>query len=263
MSLPIKIISTDFDGTLHSENEVPRVPKHLELLIARLQHQGVVWVINTGRDLNHLEAGLSLAGMSIRPDYVVVVEREIYKHVEGRWDSVEAWNTECSRAHEILFQQVKRSLPIVVAEIENRFQVTIYEDRYSPLCFIAEDVETAAEIHKYLDGVFRDLPELTVVRNHVYARLSHRAYNKGTALAELGRLLNVSRDHIFAAGDHLNDLPMLSKDYAHWVVAPANAVPLVKEAVLRESGWVSDLDCGHGVAWGLERALAMHGLTFE
>lgn len=260
MSLPIKIISTDFDGTLHSDSEVPRVPHRLERLIAQLQRAGAVWVINTGRDLKDLLEGLRLSGLSIRPDFVIVVEREIYQHVEGRWDSVEEWNQGCTGAHQTLFHEVKRSLPEAVNEIRARFQATIYEDGYSPFCLIAEDVETAAEIHEFLEGHFRDIPELTVVRNHVYARLSHRAYNKGTALAELGRLLNISREHIFAAGDHLNDLPMLSKNYANWIVAPANAVPMVKEAVLRQSGWVSDFNCGHGVAWGLERVLEMHGL---
>lgn len=260
MSLPIKIISTDFDGTLHSDAELPRVPKRLESLIARLQCEGAVWVINTGRDLRDLLEGLKSASISIKPDYVVVVEREIYQNVEGRWDSVVEWNQGCSGAHDALFRKIRQCLPEVVSAIRARHQAMIYADGYSPFCLIAENVESAEEIHEFLERHFQHIPELTVVRNHVYARLSHKAYNKGTALAELGRRLGVSRDHIFAAGDHLNDLPMLSSNYAKWLVAPCNAVPLVKEAVLRQAGWVSELGCGHGVAWGLERVLEMHGL---
>jgi len=52
MRLPIELISTDFDGTLHAEHEDPPVPQDLEALIGGLQRRGARWVINTGRDLN-------------------------------------------------------------------------------------------------------------------------------------------------------------------------------------------------------------------
>ena len=94
---------------------------------------------------------------------------------------------------------------------------------------------------------------LTFVRNDVYARFSHAAYNKGTALSELARRLGLAADNVFAAGDHLNDLPMLTPDYARWLVAPANAVEPVKVAVRRQNGYVSPL-CArrwHGGRTGL------------
>jgi hydroxymethylpyrimidine pyrophosphatase-like HAD family hydrolase len=52
--LPIRLISTDFDGTLFAEFESPPIPAELTDLIARLQAQGAKWVINTGRDLSSL-----------------------------------------------------------------------------------------------------------------------------------------------------------------------------------------------------------------
>src|SRR5690349_13340464 len=76
---PIKLISTDFDGTVHTDFESPPVPRELEILIGSLQKRGVIWVINTGRDLTSLLETLTKAGLSVRPDYVVVVEREIYE----------------------------------------------------------------------------------------------------------------------------------------------------------------------------------------
>ena len=98
----------------------------------------------------------------------------------------------------------------------------------------------------------RETPQLAVVRNDVYARFSHASYNKGTALAEIARQLGVSRDETFAAGDHLNDLPMLCGTYARCVVAPDNAVPAVKEIVRQQNGYISHQPWGHGVARGLE-----------
>ena len=78
MNLPFKLVSTDFDGTLHAEFETPPVPQDLQDLIGELQRQGVRWIINTGRDLSSLMEGMARARLTIRPDYVVVVEREIY-----------------------------------------------------------------------------------------------------------------------------------------------------------------------------------------
>jgi acetylornithine/succinyldiaminopimelate/putrescine aminotransferase len=84
---------------------------------------------------------------------------------------------------------------------------------------------------------------------------SHVAYNKGSALAEIARRMEVTCESIIAAGDHLNDLPMLLRQRAQWLIAPGNAIPQVKEAVLRQKGFVAEAFHGHGVASGLERII--------
>jgi len=89
----------------------------------------------------------------------------------------------------------------------------------------------------------------------VYARFSHAAYNKGTALRELTRREGMTPSEVFAAGDHLNDLPMLSTDCARWLAVPHNAIEPVKDAVRRQKGYVSHLAHGAGVAEGLEYSL--------
>src|ERR1017187_1454401 len=78
MALPIKLISTDFDGTLFAEFENPPVPLALQNIIGKLQDHGARWVINTGRDLSSLLESLGRAHLPIKPDFLVVVEREIY-----------------------------------------------------------------------------------------------------------------------------------------------------------------------------------------
>ena len=114
-------------------------------------------------------------------------------------------------------------------------------------------------IHGYLNEYCAQVPSLTVVRNDVYARFSHAAYSKGTALSEIARRLDISSDLILAAGDHLNDLPMLSREHARWLVAPSNAIARVKEAVRRQDGFVSDEPHGLGVARGVQFFLRSAG----
>jgi len=186
----------------------------------------------------------------------VLVEREIHLHHESQYLPLEAWNASCLRDHAELFARVTRDLPRIVAWINERFHARIYEDAYSPFCLVAGNNVDAETIHKYLDDYTRGVPHLAVVRNDVYARFCHSAYNKGTALAEITRRLGLSRDQVFAAGDHLNDLPMLSLDHARYLAAPANAVPEVKNAVQQQAGYVSQLPHGYGVAEALDFFLA-------
>jgi HAD superfamily hydrolase (TIGR01484 family) len=258
MILPLQLISTDFDGTLHADFENPPVPLDLQALIGDLQARGARWVINTGRDLSSLMEGMARARLSIRPDFVVTVEREIHYHTGHKYEEVEDWNRQCHSDHEVLFRRVRADVERLAAWVNDRFPATLYEDAYSPFCLIADNNEDADAIQKFLESYCAEVPTLTVVRNDVYARFSHTAYNKGSALAEIARRLGVARDHVFAAGDHWNDLPMLSAEVARCVVAPDNAIAAVKELVRRQNGYISHQPWGHGVARGLEFYLDSH-----
>ena len=71
-------------------------------------------------------------------------------------------------------------------------------------------------------------------------------------LIEVDHAGHTSVENVFAAGDHLNYLPMLDGQFAACVAAPDNAVPEVKEIVRRQKGYISHQPWGHGVARGLE-----------
>jgi len=252
MSLPIKLISTDFDGTLFAEFENPPIPDRLVTLVGDLQSRGTKWVINTGRDMSSLMEALARSQIRIQPDFLVLVEREIFQHDGVRYAPVTEWNAACARDHAALFAQVRPEVASLMDWVNARFHATVYEDVYSPFCLIAGNNGEADLIHARLNEFCTRFPQLTVVRNDVYARFSHSAYNKGSALANLSRMLGLTPTEVFAAGDHWNDLPMLKSEFATWLAAPQNAVPEVKEAVARQRGFVSQLTCGNGVAEGLE-----------
>jgi HAD superfamily hydrolase (TIGR01484 family) len=256
MALPIKLISTDFDGTLFAEFEKPPIPQNLLQLIAGLQADGAKWVINTGREMASLMETLARAGISLEPDYLVVVEREIHLHHNSQYVGLEEWNAACTRTHAELFALVQPALPRAIDWINKHFHANIYEDAYSPLCLVARDNIQMDGIHEYLSSFCQDIPNLTVVRNDVYARFSHQAFNKGSALGEITRRLGIQCGEVFAVGDHLNDLPMLSNQYATFLAAPANAVPAVKDAVRLGNGYISPRSHGRGVADAIKYYLA-------
>lgn len=255
MDLPIKLISTDFDGTIFAEFETPPIPPALTQLIGNLQARGVKWVINTGRDMSSLMESLGRAHIHIQPDFLVLVEREIYERQGGQFVSVRSWNDACASDHQSLFARVRRDVATLANWINSQFEATVYEDPHSPLCIIADNNGDMDEIHARLDEYARTVSDLTVVRNDVYARFSHVAYNKGTALAEITRRLGLGSNNVFAVGDHLNDLPMLTPEYAGKIATLANAVPEVLEAVRKNGGFVSGHPQGRGVADALRHFL--------
>lgn len=247
MELPIKLISTDFDGTIFSEFETPPIPQDLTELIGRVQARGAKWVINTGRDMSSLMESLGRSHITIQPDFLVLVEREIYERQGGRFVSVKSWNDACTADHQALFDRVRLDVVTLANWINSSFEGTVYADPHSPLCVIAANNGDMDQIHARLEEYCQTVPYLTVVRNDVYARFSHVAYNKGTALAEITRLLDMDRSQVFAVGDHLNDLPMLKREFARYIATPANAVPDVVAAVRRQNGFISHLPQGRGV----------------
>jgi HAD superfamily hydrolase (TIGR01484 family) len=255
MPSPLKLISTDFDGTLHAEHEDPAVPRDLQGLLAELQASGVRWVINTGRDLAGLLEAVARANLRIQPDYVVVVEREIYRQEAGRYVDLQHWNNRCRQLHADLFARARSRIPELAEWIHRHHKAMVYEDPYSPFCVIAQDNPAMDAIQAYLDSFCPEIPGLSIMRNDVYARFNHAEFSKGSALAEIGRQLRIGPEAILAAGDHWNDLSMLCRKVAHCLVAPHNAIPQVKEAVLRQGGYVSNQPWGHGVARGLEHFL--------
>lgn len=153
MSLPIQLLSTDFDGTLHAEFENPPVPEDLQHLIASLQANGLKWVINTGRDLSSLMETLGRAQLSIWPDYIVTVEREIHVRNELEYLPLQEWNRSCDLAHGELFSRVRPDVPQLAEWIQARFRATVYEDPYSPFCLIAGNNGDADLIYAYLQGL--------------------------------------------------------------------------------------------------------------
>jgi HAD superfamily hydrolase (TIGR01484 family) len=253
--LRIKLISTDFDGTLHADHEDPPVPLDLQHMIAALQSRGAKWVINTGREISSLMESLGRARLRIKPDYLVVVEREIYCHRETQYLELLEWNEKSRVMHAELFERIRGDVPRLAEWVNKRKRATVYEDSFSPFCIIADHNDEMDIIQQMMDAYAAEVPGLATVRNDVYARFSHVAFNKGTALAELANSIGVTPEETLAAGDHYNDVPMLSGLYAKCVVCPDNAIPPIKQLVREQNGYVSHQPWGHGVARGLEHYL--------
>jgi len=249
----LKLISTDFDGTIHEDFADAPIPVALERRLGELQASGVIWVINTGREMASLMESLARSHVQIRPDYLILVEREIFRNDRGHYVPVEPWNTRCNQDHARLFADLAVELPDLLEGLQSRYDATFYNDPWSPLCAIARTNPQMDAIEAELSAFAGGWPEMAVVRNDVYVRFSHIGYSKGTALAEMQRILGISPEHTLAAGDHLNDLSMLVPPVARYLVAPANAVPAVKQQIQTHGGWNMEQRTGMAVLAALDR----------
>jgi len=258
MNEPVRLISTDFDGTIFAETDSPAIAPVLQQALRDAQQAGARWVINTGRDLDSLMDAARSAPPARLADYLVLVEREIYVRNGQDFDPLPDWNRRCREDHAALFERVRRDVPRLRRWINERFEAAVFDDEWSPLCIVARDNPAADEILLYLQDYCREVPHLAIMRNDVYARMCHDHYDKGTALSEIARRHGWGPEAAFAAGDHFNDLPMLSTRHATRLAAPSNAIDRVKQAVREQGGWVASQPHGFGVAEALAhyRALA-------
>jgi HAD superfamily hydrolase (TIGR01484 family) len=262
MSSMIRLLSTDFDGTLVDHfAPTPVAPALFETLL-ELRRCGVLWAINTGRDLGLTLEGLQEFQFPLAPDYILTNEREVYhRDPEGKWRDYGDWNRRCTEAHDALFEQefafVGEMLRFLEAETNAQ---PIYEnDR--PVGVVAASDEEMDRVIEFLVASRTPDSRFHYQSNTIYLRLCHQDYSKGAALGELCRLTGITPLETFTAGDHHNDLSMLDGRFARWPTAPGNAIDQVKSTVQQAGGYVATARCSHGVVEALRYFFKEHQLT--
>ena len=254
----IKLISTDFDGTLIEHGAIPPVAPELFEALVEMKSRGVLWAVNTGRVLWHIEAGLREFDFPIEPDYVLTSEREVFhRSPDGKWQDYGDWNKRCADDHDWLFSQASPLLADIHAEFDPKPWAHFEHDGGRIVGIVTDTEPQMDEVCDFLERERVRVPGFNFMRNTIYLRFCHEAYSKGTALGELARLTGIAGDEIFAAGDHFNDISMLDGRFAKWVACPANAVDQVKRVVERAGGYVAREDCSAGVAEALRHFAGM------
>jgi len=257
----IKLLSTDFDGTLVNHFEHPSVVPGLIDLLRDLRAAGILWAINTGRDLGHIVHGLAETAFPLEPDFVLTSERDVFhKGGSGGWQPFGDWNERCAQAHDDLYAQAQPVLDRILHFLEHETSVQAIWDHSRPVGLVAENESEMDRIVAFIESAREEMPLFAFQRNTRYVRFCHADYSKGAVLGELSRLIGVSREEIFACGDHHNDIPMLDGKFARWVACPGNSAEATKETVLRAGGLVARGIASEGVLEGLNYFLEDQGL---
>jgi hydroxymethylpyrimidine pyrophosphatase-like HAD family hydrolase len=247
----IKLLSTDFDGTLIDSSQnglMPLAPRGescaewLSLELKETVQQGGLWVINTGRSLDLLLSGLLYFNAPIKPHYFITHERHIYRyHENGDVEPLEDWNRQCDQQHELLFKKSVFFFEEIYRLIAEYGKKAIFLEsvRGVPEELLVQEEALLDE----LSSRILELPglpeEFFFQRIHIHLHFCHEFYNKGSVLRELGRLLSIEPEHILAIGDYHNDIAMLTGEAAAMVACPSNAHHVVKQTVQKAGGHVS------------------------
>lgn len=250
MGSEIRLISTDFDGTLVSHDTEPVLDADCMQLIAELKSRGAQWAINTGRSVQLLESGLLDFDFPVHPDFILTSERDVFRPSNNggaKWEAFGEWNERVAKDHAELFSSAESVLAEVVDFVtqKTRARLIYLEDALEGL--VAADEAELDCIVEFIDRASEKHPKFAYQRNTIYLRFCHSDYHKGAALAELARLIEIPREKIFAAGDHHNDVSMLDGRFAAMAACPANAIPEVKHAVRSAGGYVAHQAYGAGV----------------
>jgi HAD superfamily hydrolase (TIGR01484 family) len=258
MSNRIRLLSTDFDGTLVAHGGDPVLNRDCMGLIEKLQSDGVIWAINTGRSVDLLESGLEDFDFPIHPDFILTSERDVFRPSSngGKWEPFGDWNERVARDHAELYHSAESVLAEVVDFVNQKTKARLLYHPGGVEGLVAENEEELDRVTKFIDQAREKQPKFHYQRNTVYLRFCHADYHKGAALAELSRLLEISREEVFAAGDHYNDISMLNGRFAQFPACPANAIPEVKESVISAGGYVAAKTFGAGVHEALQHFTA-------
>jgi len=249
MAGDMRLLSTDFDGTIVSHVSEPILDASCMDLIGDLQAAGAMWAINTGRSVDLLESGLTDFSFPFRPDFILTSERDVFRPGSNgtKWEAFGDWNEQCARDHAELFSSASSVLAEVVDFVNQKTKARIIYEPDGPAGLIAASEEEMDRVTEFIEQARQKQPKFNYQRNTVYLRFCHADYHKGAALAELARLIQIPRENIFAAGDHHNDISMLDGEVAAMPACPANAISEVKEAVRAAGGYVAGREHGAGV----------------
>jgi len=249
MHRQLRLLSTDFDGTLVAHDNDPVLDPACIEMIGQLQRDGALWTINTGRSVELLESGLLDFEFPIRPDFILTSERDVFRPSNngGKWEPFGDWNDRCAQAHAALFNSAQSVLTEVIDFVKQKTRARVIYLGDGVEGVVASSEEEMDRITEFVESARAKQPEFNYQRNTVYLRFCHADYHKGAALAELSRLINVPREEIFAAGDHHNDVSMLDGRFAAMPACPANAIEEVKDAVRSAGGYVAEREFGAGV----------------
>ena len=249
----IRLLSTDFDGTLVAIGSHGRCPPAFAAALEEHFRHGGLWAINTGRSLDHAIDGLKLFNAPLAPDFLLTNEREIYrKTADGHWMPHGHWNSISRRRHGELFGRALEMFAFVERLAQESDQITILYEEELPAGLVTGSEEVMEIVANSIQREAEGLPDFSFQRNSIYLRFCHRDYHKGSALGELCRLEGIEADAVFAAGDHFNDLSMLDGSYAKMTACPANAIDPVKQLVQRSQGYIAGKCWADGVAEALD-----------
>src|SRR4051812_17132658 len=164
--MEIRLLSTDFDGTIVSRVSEPVLDRPCMELIAELQRDGAMWAINTGRSVDLLESGLTDFEFPIRPDFTLTSERDIFRpgRKGGAWEAYGDWNDRCAREHRELFSSATSVLAEIIDFVNHRTKARIIYEPEGPAGLITASEEEMDRVTEFIEQAKQRQPKFNYQR---------------------------------------------------------------------------------------------------
>lgn len=263
----IKICTIDLDGTLFDKEK--NISKENIEAIKEARKNGCKIVVATGRPISGVTHVLEALELTTNDDYVICYNgakvlncgtketvfeltitgsdvKKIYQYVKENNLNYHAFRNNgeliCNRQNP--YTDVECRINKVIA-YDYDFD-TVNDDDLFLKAMIVDDFDFLNNLTKGIDPYF--YTTYTMVRSsRIFLEFLNKKVDKGLALENLAKYLNVSMDETMAIGDAENDLSMIKR--AKIGVAMANAFP----EVLAECDFVTLSNEESGVAYAINK----------
>ena len=235
----IRLIATDMDGTLL--NSRGELSPHFYDVFNELKARNIIFAAASGRQYFTLVENFK----EIADDMLFIAENGTYIAYRGKELAIHPLEREI--AHELIKRGRQIGVDIVLATskgafIESKNELFMKEvSKYYVRNQIVDDLLQVegdilkvticdfkgAETHSY--EAFKDLEHKAqiCVAGEIWLDMMANGVNKGMAIKDIQRKLDINYDETMVFGDYLNDLEMLESAYHSY--AMANAHPKAKE----------------------------------
>ncbi len=168
MTTEIRLLSTDFDGTLVSRVSEPVLDRQCIELIRQMQDAGAIWTINTGRSVDLLESGLTDYSFPIRPDFILTNERDVFRPGQNgdKWEAFGDWNERCAREHAEIFSSSQSVLAEVVDFVTQKTKARLIYHSEGVEGLVATDDEEMDRITRFIEKAREQTAEIPLPAKH-------------------------------------------------------------------------------------------------
>ncbi|MGL4854238.1 MAG: HAD family hydrolase [Lentisphaeria bacterium] len=238
----IKLIATDYDDTLVTQSETMVLVDSFANILNYLSEQdNTKWAIVTGRSFFSLRKALrQFARRGMVPDFLVVSEGYIFRKTMLGYLPLIKWNIKMWQAQRKIIFKLRKIIAIWKSKIETRWSAVSNRSlgrTHLWYEFYAE--EHLQEAIKFLEKEVLEHSGLVVFNTKTELYLGVSYCCKGVALKEISKILSVKASEVFAIGDGVNDISMLSGDVARKNACVGNACAKVKACVSESGGYVA------------------------
>lgn len=192
----MKILVSDFDNTLYSENYYENIRKINEFV-----DNGNIFIIATGRNFNHLRRDLN--GVYLKFDYLICNDGAII--FDKNFQIIKRTDINPKTVDQLI-EELRKSPNIIETITDDGFNYFRGKTDNNNVV-LGRYIDPIAAQHQ-IQEMMKKYPDIQGYLSSHWINIISRDAGKGTAINYLSELLNWDKNNIYTVGDGINDISM-------------------------------------------------------